>query len=93
MEDRPALLSSFKEILYAESEDKLQDFFDNLISSDVASKYVNFKKYATDVFEDREAWALCYRDELPIRGSVKLNFWSLKTRFLTDRRKLMLLVL
>ena len=40
MEDRPALLLLFKEILYAKSE----DFFDNLISSDVASKYVNFKK-------------------------------------------------
>ena len=73
MEDRPALLLLFKEILYAESEDKLQDSFDNLISSDVASKYVNFKKYATDVFEDREAWALCYRDELPIRGNNTNN--------------------
>jgi hypothetical protein len=73
MEDRPILLLSFKHILYAESEVDLQDSFDNLISSDVASKYANFKKYVTDVFEDCEAWALCYRDDLPIRGNNTNN--------------------
>jgi hypothetical protein len=73
IEDRPTLLLSFKQILYAESEDDLHNSFDDLISSDVASKYANFKKYVTDVFEDREACALCYRDDLPMRGNNTNN--------------------
>ena len=85
MEDRPALLLLFKEILYAESEDKPQDSFDNLMSSDVASKYVNFKNDATDVFEDCEAWALSYRDELPIRGNNTNNLCGAQFLVIKDK--------
>ncbi|XP_028413943.1 uncharacterized protein LOC114536797 [Dendronephthya gigantea] len=73
MEDRPSLLLLFKHGLYAESEVDLQDSFDDLISSDLASKYPNFIKYITNVFEDREAWALCYRKDLPIKGNNTNN--------------------
>ena len=73
LEDRPPLLLAFKKILYAENEDDLHDLFDALITSDMASKYPNFKKYVTDGFEDCEAWALCYRIQLPMRGNITNN--------------------
>jgi hypothetical protein len=63
------LLLAFKKIFYAENEDDLHDLFDALITSDMASEYPNFNKYVTDGFEDCEAWALCYRIQLPMRGS------------------------
>ena len=37
LEDCPSLLMAFKKILYAENEDDLQNFFDDLISSYLAS--------------------------------------------------------
>lgn len=73
LEDRPSLLMAFKKILYAENEDDLQNFFDDLISSDLASNYPNFVKYVTDVFDDCESWALCYRISLPMRGNNTNN--------------------
>ena len=59
MDDRPHLFLAFKRILYAESEDALEDFYDNLLSDEVMLKYPNFSKYVEDVYEDRESWALC----------------------------------
>ena len=74
MDDRPHLLLAFKRILYAESEDALEDFYDNLLSDDVMLKYPNFSKYDEDVYEDRESWALCYRINLPLRGNNTNNY-------------------
>ena len=73
MEDRRHLLLAFNKILYAENEDDVQNYFDDLVSWDTASEYPNFEKYVTDVFEDCEAWALCYRVNLPLRGDNTNN--------------------
>ncbi len=72
MEDRPKLLLAFKKILYAECEEDMQNDFDDLVS-DTASNYPGFVKYITDVFEECEAWAMCYRVELPLRGNNTNN--------------------
>ena len=37
-------------------------------------KYPNFCKYITDVYEERESWALCYRANLPLRGNNTNNY-------------------
>jgi hypothetical protein len=71
--DRPHLLLAFKKILFAENEDELKIFFDDLIDSDLVSKYPNFEKYITAVFEDCEAWALCYRLNLSMSGNNTNN--------------------
>jgi hypothetical protein len=72
MEDRPKLLLAFKKILYAECEEDMQNDFDDLVS-DTASNYPGFVKYITDVFDECEAWAMCYRVELPLRGNNTNN--------------------
>ena len=72
MEDRPKLLLAFKKILYAECEEDMQNDFDDLVG-DTASNYPGFVKYITDVFEECEAWAMCYRVELPLRGNNTNN--------------------
>jgi hypothetical protein len=66
--DIPHLLLAFKKILFAENEDELKIFFDDLVS-----KYPNFEKYITAVFEDCEAWALCYQLNLPMSGNNTNN--------------------
>ena len=72
MEDRPKLLLAFKRIVYAESKEDMQNGFDDLVG-DTASTYPGFVKYVTDVFKEREAWAMCYRVELPLRGNNTSN--------------------
>ena len=72
MEDRPKLLLAFKRILYAESEDDMQNYFDDLVC-DTAPNYPGFVKYITNVFEECEAWTMCYRVELPLRGNNTNN--------------------
>ena len=78
VEDRPKLLLAFKRIVYAESED-MQNGSDDLVC-DTASTYPGFVKYVTDVFKEREAWAMCYRVELPLRGNNTNNLCE--TQFL-----------
>ena len=72
VEDRPKLLLAFKRIVYAESEEDMQNGFDDLVCV-TASTYPGFVKYVTDVFKEREAWAMCYRVELPLRGNNTNN--------------------
>ncbi len=52
----------------------MQNYFDDLVR-DTASNYPGFVKYITntDVFEECEAWAMCYRVELPLRGNNTNN--------------------
>ena len=92
LEDRPNLLLLFKKVLYAENEDDLEEFFEDLISCDMVSKYPNFEKYVTDVFEEKEAWALCYRTNLPMSGNNTNNlcesqFLVIKDEILNRQRE------
>lgn len=74
LNDRVSLLLNFKKILYAESQEALEQQYDSLICSDIASKYPNLCKYLDAVYEDCESWALCYRVSLPMRGNNTNNF-------------------
>ncbi|CAB3994435.1 Hypothetical predicted protein [Paramuricea clavata] len=73
IEDRPHILLGFKRALYAESEG-FQAEYQSLIEDEVASKYPNFIKYISDVCNDCESWALCYRQDLPLRGNNTNNY-------------------
>ena len=74
LEHRPALLSLFKRVLYADTEEEMIDFYKDLKCDDIALKYTNFIKYVKDVYNDRHLWALCFRDDLPMRGSNTNNY-------------------
>ena len=45
------------------------------------------KRDATNVFEDRETWALSYRDKLPIRGNNTNNLPVCEAQFLVIKDK------
>lgn len=73
-EDRPHLLLGFKRALYAESEEVFESEYQSLLEDEVASKYPSFIKYISDVYNDCESWALCYRKDLPLRGNNTNNY-------------------
>ena len=72
--DRPHLLLLFKHILYAESENEMEDLY-KILKNDVTAKtYPNFLNYVKDVYTDKQLWALCYREDLPMRGNNTNNY-------------------
>ncbi len=74
IDDRPHILLAFKQVLYAENEDEFQSHYESLLEDEVALKYPNFIKYISDIYEDCESWALCYRVDLPLRGNNTNNY-------------------
>ena len=52
----------FKKLVYSgDSEDDIEALYEDLITSDKASKYRNLVSYLEDVYEMCEAWCLFYR--------------------------------
>ncbi|KAF4531085.1 hypothetical protein B566_EDAN019085 [Ephemera danica] len=50
-DDRQFLMDAFKKIMYAISEHDAEKQYQTLMSSDVASKYANFKRHLSNIFE------------------------------------------
>jgi hypothetical protein len=71
-------------MLYAESEEELDDLYDSLVSDEVVLTYPNFCKYVEAVCEDRQSWALCYRVNLPLRGNNTNNYCEAQFLILKD---------
>lgn len=84
LNDRPHLLLLFKRILYAESEEELDDLHDSLVSDEVVLTYPNFTTYIESVYEDRQSWALCYKVNLPLRGNNTNNYCEAQFLVLKD---------
>lgn len=72
--DRPHLLSLFKKSLYAESEELFEETFNELLNDDNCKCYANLVQYFTQLYEEKQAFALCFRAELPVRGNHTNNF-------------------
>ena len=81
---RPHILTKFKQILYANYVDEMEEKYETFMYDDVVRTYVNLISYIETVYQDREAWALCYRKELPIRGNNTNNFCEAQFLVLKD---------
>ena len=74
MVERPHLLLCFKRVLYSKSQDDMESCFEDLLQDCLVVKYPRFIKYITGVYQDRNLWALCFRDELPMSGNNTNNY-------------------
>ena len=68
-DDRPHLLLLFKNVLYSEKEEEMEERFEYLLNDTIVCKYHSFQKYTRDVYTDRQMWALAFRNDLPISGN------------------------
>ncbi|XP_078663943.1 uncharacterized protein LOC144907042 [Branchiostoma floridae x Branchiostoma belcheri] len=82
--DRPYLLSLFKKCLYAETEDTFQNCCAEMFEDDKCKQYANFTSYVSNLCEKKEAFALCFRTHLPVRGNHTNNFVEAKFLVLKD---------
>ena len=72
--DRPSLLSKFKSLVYHESMETFEEYFEEVLSDDlIQNKYEAYGDYLKTLHSYKEAWALCYRKELKTRGNNTNN--------------------
>ena len=82
--DRPHMILLVKCVMYALNEDDMIAKYDNLCNDSCVQKYPNFMKYFENLYEDRESWALAYRNDLPLRGNNTNNFCESQFLVLKD---------
>ena len=63
LKHRNKLLTSFKNILYADSEVGMEVAYEELMDDDDSAVYPNFQRYIDTVYEERDVWAVCYRKD------------------------------
>lgn len=80
-EDRPSIYFLIKELVYAETEDILNEKMKNL---QLKIHNEKFQKYLMHVWESKYVWASCYRRGLPIRGNNTNNYIEALFRILKD---------
>ena len=74
LKHRNKLLTLFKNILYADSEVGMEVAYEELMDDDDSAVYPNFQRYIDTVYEERDAWAVCYRKDSLLRGSNTNNY-------------------
>ena len=72
--DRPYILSLFERALYSESEELFEISYCKLLNDGRCKCYTNLIHYLETLYDDKEAFALCFRAELPVRGNHGNNF-------------------
>ena len=70
--DMPTTLGLFKNMVYAKTLSELENSYKNLLES--TFNYANFQSYIQGLYDIKEAWACCYRNDTIIRGSNTNNF-------------------
>ena len=82
--DRPHILNLFKKSLYAQTKQEFNNCFSALLNDDQCKRYPNLLSYLHNLFKDKEAFALCFRTELPVRGNHTNNFAEAQFLVLKD---------
>lgn len=85
MADRQECFACLSKMLYCLTEEECVDTFINSLESDVLQKYENFHKYLSDLYDDRQSWALYRRQQLPTRGNNTNNTIESAFRVLKDK--------
>lgn len=84
-EDRPYLLGLVKDMMYSKCEVELQALYATLCADGIARQYKNYLGYAAKLYNRRSEWAICLRDNLPVRGNNTNNYVEAAMRVLKDQ--------
>ena len=85
-------MDEFKRVMYEKSEEDMETKFEDLLEADIVSKNRNLVAYLQTLYEYRQAWALCYRNDKLIRGlqtnnSVESQFLVIKDQVLNRTKE------
>ncbi|XP_025087192.1 uncharacterized protein LOC112559914 isoform X2 [Pomacea canaliculata] len=84
-DDRPHLLKLVRNLVYADNQQQLQDCYTVLRNDPVALQHSSFIEYVKRLYERQHVWAICHREQLPVRGNDTNNYVEAAMRILKDR--------
>ena len=82
--DRPYILGLFKKALYSQTEKMFEELYSELLHDDTCVQYPNLLLYFQSLHEQKEAFAICFRSQLPVRGNHTNNFMEAQFLVLKD---------
>jgi len=68
------LINKIKELVYAKTEQTLSSEYQELASNDTVKLYPKFMQHIKNYWPKRQRWALCFCNELMIRGNNTNNY-------------------
>ena len=77
-------LNLFKKSLYAETKKDFENCFSELLNDNHCKRYPNSVSYLQNLYNNKEAFAICFRTELPVRGNHTNNFAEAQFLVLKD---------
>jgi len=81
--DRPAIMMKFRKIVYSDIEEQTDEFFNDLLE-DCRDVYPKLKSYLITLFEIKERWCMCFRNNLMLRGNNTNNYVEAQFLVLKD---------
>jgi len=83
--DRSHLLGFLKDMVYCKTEVELEASYALAQADPVTQKYGSYCTHLQNVYKRRKEWAICYRDELPVRNNNTNNYVEAAMRVLKDK--------
>lgn len=85
------MMKKFRKIVYSNSEEEAEEAYESVVDT-FGDTYPNFKNYLKHVYEYRERWCICYRNDVLIRGNntnnlVESQFLVLKDNVLNRTKE------
>ena len=84
-EHRQQLLSIMKKMVFAKTEKELEEVYTKACDNDVVGLYSKFGQYLERQFQRRSLWAVCLREDLPVRGNHTNNYCEAAMHVLKDK--------
>lgn len=81
-QDRPEIMSLFKKLVYAQSEEEAEDIYEVMLDS--VQSYRNLVLYIQELYDIKERWCIAFRRDLIIRGNYTNNYVEAQILVLKD---------
>lgn len=73
-DERPVIFVLYKDVVCASSIEHLEVAYEKAICSEVCVKHHKVTTCIQVMYDKKEVWAVCYRQDLPVRGNMTNNF-------------------
>ncbi|XP_064622685.1 uncharacterized protein LOC135484914 [Lineus longissimus] len=85
MKHRQQLFHLVKDMMYADDKASLVERYEATRNDTTATSYPSFMTYVSKLYDRRHLWAVCFRDDMPIRGNNTNNFCEAAMRVLKEK--------
>lgn len=84
LKHRPVLFSGIKNMIYSKDTDELNNSFNLINQNPITNDYPRFKVYVEGLFQRRQEWAICLRNNFVTRGQNTNNISEAGVKIMKD---------